>query len=355
MSSYFSSINVAASIAKLYVPILIETKVNEFAKVKTIESVSGATTSLNVVASQAIALNVWNKAGFYYGVFTASISLFNLIGSITGEKQLNDARRAMSKLYDSLCRNYSAYVSCHNKYTQYVKNDVNVINNVKSHFKEEVLVDVSKKLTDLGIDNIIGTYHIEHLDDNILRIDSCLKDVKSEMKNSMSLMKNIDSIFKSMIKKMDSKFLDFFCRGPIVDVIMNHSKAKLIKESVYEFEKSINVESEKMKADLERIAHFEIALTNVKKIFEDISDVLTPLIMNILIDVEKKYHDNVDEIPADILRALHTSCKILKGMAEKNILGNQRSKEATKDDVIKYSNDLSLKYNEIKETLLKVA
>jgi hypothetical protein len=136
---------------------------------------------------------------------------------------------------------------------------------------------------------------------------------------------------------------------------MNHSKAKLIKGKVYEFEKIINVESEKMKADLERIAVFETALTNVMKMFKDISNVLTPMMFSIITDIENNCYDTVDEIPDNILLRLHTSWKMLKGMAEKNILGNQRSKEATKDDVIKYSNELSLKYNEIKETLLKVA
>lgn len=339
MSSYLPSINVADSIAKLYVPTLIETKDNEFANFKTIESVSGVTTSFNVVASRAIALNSWNKAGFDYVMFSVSFSLLDLIGSIIGVTQLKKARSALSELYSSLSRKYSAYVSCQNTYTQYIKNDVNVINNVKSHFKEEILVDVSKKLTDLGVDNTIGTYHIEHLDDNILRIDSCLKNVKSEMEDFISLTKETDSLFLDLIG------------GPILYVIMNHSKAKLIKEKVYEFEKIINVESEKMKADLERIAHFEVALTNVMKIFQDISDVLTPLIMNIITNIEEQNFDNEDEI----LRALHTSCKILKGMAEKNILGNQGSKEATKDDVIKYSNELSLQFNEIKETLSKVA
>lgn len=336
MSSYFSSINVADSILKLYVPTLIETTGNEFAKL----IVSSVKTSLNVVTSQSIVLNSCIKAGF--DSVSSFFSPSEFIDLILGV-QLDKARYTLTNLSTSLHFNYTCYVSFQKHYTQQIKSNIHFINEAKKILKEVVLVGVAKKLTEMGVDNTIGNCHIEHLDDNILRMDSGLKYVVSEMDD-----------FTSEMEKMDSSFLDFI-GNPIGYVINNHRKTKLIEEKVYAFETIIRDESERMKADLERLALFDTAIENVHNIYQDIVFVLSPMIVYIIIDIKEKYHDNVDEIPSDILRALHTSCKILKGMAEKNILGNQRSKEATTDDVIKYSNELSLKYNEIKETLLKVA
>ena len=101
-----------------------------------------------------------------------------------------------------------------------------------------------------------------------------------------------------------------------------------------------------------RISIFEKALTNVKNIFDDISNNLIPLIKKILNDIETKYHNNYDKIPSEVFEALVNSCKILKGMAEKKILENTK-KEATVEDVINYSNELSWNYNNVKEEILK--
>ena len=325
MDSLLTSYNIKDSIAKLYVPTFIVSNERELASLKstyasTFGKVAGTTNAvvkLNAVISSSLESTILTASGINpLSVDSASNYLLDIIEKITGKKKI---------IYD-----------------------IGEINTVKSIFKETVLLEVSKKLHGMGINNTLGDYHVEKLEKDVLSLDTGLKDIMSEMSALESKMNGPDSLLDSLIEYL-------IRMSPPLFIISNHIVARQLKEKITEFEKESSLEDKKIKADIIRIGTFNEALTNVMNIFKEIAKYLIPLIMGIINDIEKKYHDNYNEIPSAVLMALHASCKILKGMAEKNILGKDKGKEATSNDVIKYSNDLSMEYNKIKEEILKMA
>jgi len=357
MDSLLTSYNIKDSIAKLYVPTFIVSNERELASLKstyasTFGKVAGTTNAvvkLNAVISSSLESTILTASGINpLSVDSASNYLLDIIEKITGKKKIKEAQKALKTLYAELRKNYDSYIHSYDENVQNIIYDIGEINTVKSIFKETVLLEVSKKLHGMGINNTLGDYHVEKLEKDVLSLDTGLKDIMSEMSALESKMNGPDSLLDSLIEYL-------IRMSPPLFIISNHIVARQLKEKITEFEKESSLEDKKIKADIIRIGTFNEALTNVMNIFKEIAKYLIPLIMGIINDIEKKYHDNYNEIPSAVLMALHASCKILKGMAEKNILGKDKGKEATSNDVIKYSNDLSMEYNKIKEEILKMA
>lgn len=358
MASLLTSHNLKDNIAKLYVPTLIVSNKRELASLKstyppTLEPVVGsanAPVTLNTVFSSILESTILVSFGFTpIAIHPALDRLIDIIDIISGKKKIEEAQQALKELYAQVKENYDAYVYSHDEYVQDIIVDIDEINRIKSIFKEKVLLEVAKKLREMGINNTIGDYNVEELNEDILGLDTGLIDIMSDMSELEPKMKESDSLL--------DLFLDYlgFLLAPANTIFRNRKEARQLKEKIAEFEKEIHLENEKIKADIVRIGMFERALTNVMYIFKDIAKNLIPLIMDIIDDIEKKYHDNYNEIPSTVLMALHASCKILKGMAEKNIFGKRKRKQATPKDVIKYSNELSMEYNHIKEEILTMA
>lgn len=361
MDSLLPTNNIKNRVAKLYVPSFIVANKRELASLEStyastlgkVSDTTNAAVTLNTVLSTTLIATILCSSGIAQLACINPVFSFleGIFDKITGKKKLKEAQQSLMKLHAQLQQNYDAYRSSHDKYTQDIIYDIDEINKTKELIKEKVLLEASKKLQEIGIHNTIGDYQVELLDEDMLDLDTNLSDIIEEMSNLESLITESDSLFVNILGLSSGVLL-----LPIIKSVSNREQARLLKEKVEEFEKESRIENEKIKADLIRIGIFEKALTNVMNIFRDIAKNLIPLIMDIIDDIEKKYHNNYNEIPSEVLMALHASCKILKGMAEKNILGNKkRRKEATQKDVIKYSNELSMEYNQIKEEILKVA
>ena len=361
MDSLLPTNNIKNRVAKLYVPSFIVANKRELASLEStyastlgkVSDTTNAAVTLNTVLSTTLIATILCSSGIAQLACINPVFSFleGIFDKITGKKKLKEAQQSLMKLHAQLQQNYDAYRSSHDKYTQDIIYDIDEINKTKELIKEKVLLEASKKLQEIGIHNTIGDYQVELLDEDMLDLDTNLSDIIEEMSNLESLITESDSLFVNILGLSSGVLL-----LPIIKSVSNREQARLLKEKVEEFEKESRIENEKIKADLIRIGIFEKALTNVMNIFRDIAKNLIPLIMDIIDDIEKKYHNNYNEIPSEVLMALHASCKILKGMAEKSILGNKkRRKEATQKDVIKYSNELSKEYNQIKEEILKVA
>lgn len=364
MDSLLPTNNIKNRIAKLYVPTLIVSNKRELASLEStyastlgkVADNTNAVVALNTILSATLKTTILVSSGIAPVAYISPKLRFlvDIFDKITGKKKLKEAQQSLKNLHEKLQHNYEAYSSAHDKYTQDIIYDIDEINKTKDFFKERVLLEVSKKLHEIGIQNTIGDYVVELLDEDVLDLDTNLNDIIDEMSKLDSLITESESLFNNIL-------------GALLEVLplpipiiagglSNRERANLLKKKLEEFEKESLLEDKKIKADLIRIGMFENALTNVMNIFKDIAKNLIPLIMDIIDDIEKKYHNDYNEIPSEVLMALHTSCTILKGMAEKSILGNKkRCKEATQKDVIKYSNELSKEYNQIKEEILKVA
>lgn len=356
MDSLLPTNNIKNRVAKLYVPSFIVANKRELASLEStyastlgkVSDTTNAVVTLNTVLRLSLESTILLKSRITPLKNSHILdSIVDIIDTISGKKKVKEAQQALKELYAQVSDNYKAYVYSHDEYVQDIIVDIDEINRIKSIFKEKVLLEVAKKLREMGINNTIGDYHVEELTEDILGLDKGLIDIMSDM-----------SELEPKMKESDSSLLDFFrfLLLPTRTIFRNRQEARQLKEKIAEFKKESHLENKKIKADLIRIGVFENALTNVMNIFRDIAKNLIPLIMDIIDDIEKKYYNDYNEIPSEVLMALHASCKILKGMAEKSILGNKkRRKEATQKDVIKYSNELSMEYNQIKEEILKVA
>ena len=345
MDSVFSSLNIRRSIANLYEPTFIAENEREFSEIKSSMSTmygTAVTKSFTIVTAASLATTILAPLT-PIGIIAASFSVFNLIDRITGKKELKEAQQALTDLHNKLIQNYITYKNEQEEYVCNINEHIDQINEVKYIFKEKSLLEVSKKLKNLGENNTVGTYHIEELDENVLCLDKGLEDIIFDMNHLKQAMKHTDSLFVQVLTTMG---------GVLFSMVHNHKVANELKGEIAKFEKMSQLECKKINADLTKIGLIEEALTNVKNIFNDIAENLIPLIMTLFDEIEKKYH-NIDEIPSETLMPIHTSCTIIKEMAEKNILGNHRSKIATEKDVTKYSNDLSQQYISIKAELHK--
>lgn len=345
MDSFYSSLNLGASVSNLYVPTIIAADEKELSSFRTTAMLGfNPTKSLNIVTIATLSTTILSSIS-PLGIIAPSFSLLKLIDTITGKKELKEARQSLLNMHKKLNKVYISYIDKKDEIVQNITNDIYQINKVKYIFKEGVLLAVSKKLEEMGVDNTIGSHQIEEINENILHLDSGLEEIIFRMNRLEQAMEHSDSLF--------AQVLDALLFNPIVAIYKNHKLANEIKNKVTEYEKEARLECKKIESDLVRIKIFEEALTNVMNIFNDIAENLIPLIINILKEIETKFQNNYEKIPPEILMALHVSCNILKGMSEKNILGNKRSQEATQKDVIKYSNELSQEYNKVKEEILK--
>ena len=346
MDSVFSSLNIRRSIANLYEPTFIAENEREFSAIKSsMSTMYGTAVAKSFTIVTAASLTTAILAPLTpIGIIAASFSVFKLIDRISGKKELKEAQQALTDLHNKLIQNYITYKNEQEEYVCNINEHIEQINEVKYIFKEKTLLEVSKKLKNLGVDNTVGTYHIEELDENVLCLDKGLEDIIFDMNHLKQAMKHTDSLFVQAFTAT--------MRGLLFSMVYNHKVANELKGEIAKFEKMSQLECEKINADLTKIGLIEKALTNVKNIFNDIAENLIPLIMTLFDEIEKKYH-NIHEIPSEPLMPIHTSCTILKKMAEKNILGNHRSKIATEKDIKKYSNELSQQYTSIKAELHK--
>ena len=112
----------------------------------------------------------------------------------------------------------------------------------------------------------------------------------------------------------------------------------------------IDLESKKVESNLKQITKIATAFKNIKNIFEDISYQFIPLILHIIDDFGVKYH-NEKEVPTNVNMALHITCNILKMLAEKRILGDGKNINEIVDNVVKYNNEVSLHYEDVKHKI----
>ena len=339
MNSPCVPLNLSDSVSKLYVPILIAANEEELSSFST-TTITALAPSFNTVTINTLSTAILESI-LPIDNIVVRFSFKDFFDKITGKKQMKEAQKSLLNLYNEINKNYEYYIETQKEYRSIIINDINEINQHKSNFKENILSEVTKKLTELGIECSIEIYELEKLNEEVLSLNEGLKNIIDEMDRLKLKIVYSDLLF--------NKILDCI---PFFEIYRKHKLAKEIKEKVTEFEKESQLECENITADLVRISIFEKALTNVKKIFDDINNNLIPLIEKILNDIETKYHNNYDKIPSEVFEALVNSCKILKGMAEKKILENTK-KEATIEDVINYSNELSWNYNNVKEEILK--
>lgn len=342
MSNLSLSSELVSSIDALYKPsIIVEGNVEkrrlEAATMSELNSVEHSAFVFSTVGS--ICCNI--IAGYtQYEKESESLwdELVSLFDSITGKKQLREARKHLEDFNNYLSNLVEKYKKEQKELASSISHWITMINLFKSQFKEKTLLTVSQKLYDIGIKNDVGEYNYEELDENILKINSELQEILAHT-SRMTAFSKLD-LFVSLTP--------FF--NPLLAIWIRKIRAKQIKQKIDVLKQGSALANEKIQSDIKRLVLFNAALKNVSNIYGDIQDNLTPIINAIIVDIEKKYGNNIDNIPENVWTALIKACSILKQMAEKTIIGE----EVNAKEVIDYSNQLSHSYNNVK-TQLKTA
>ena len=262
----------------------------------------------------------------------------NLIYKLSGRKEMDEAKSAYNEFVFQLKAAYAAYEREHEALLSQIQTSIDTINKVKPLLKDYILSKLSVKLNEMGIASSVSDYPMEHLDYR----NFPLKDEY-----------DIISAHKLSIEKTASDLMDTLGALPYL-WFLNYAKAHQLKEQVKTLRLEERLTSQKMKADLKQMKTLAAALDNIACIFKDTKEVFVPLMEAVIDEIENTYDRQYDALPDELVAILQTSSKILKGLTEKKIL-QPRITVADIKQVKRSSNALSEQYNELKQTVLKMA
>lgn len=109
-----------------------------------------------------------------------------------------------------------------------------------------------------------------------------------------------------------------------------------------------------MTADLSQLEMMKKAFENISCIYTDVLQTIRPVMKKLLDELERESGNDVNSFPEDKANALFNISRLLKEMAEKQIVPYKGNQSAIHQNVCEYSNDLSNKYNELKETIVNI-
>ena len=235
---------------------------------------------------------------------------------------------------------YKNYVDTHEELLRKTQEQINTINKKKPLIKEYILKKVTERLTSMGIKSNVADYPMEYLDYRRFSLNEEFNDVKNA--------------FKDLDENTYTKLLENLpAVNPIVFILINSRYRQL--EVQFDIIKTLTRPIfEKMRSDNNKVNNLYEALKNIAEIYTDITNRFIPTVEQILDLIKNKYHDKLSEIPDDVLCLLRTITKILKTISEKCILPNQ-AKEDIVESTITASNNMSVEYERLKETLASAA
>lgn len=264
--------------------------------------------------------------------------LGDIFSALTGYKKKEKAQKAYNSLLSSIKEIYDIYTTEHEALLKSIQKNIDAINKVKPILKDYILTKLSEKLNSMGIKSSISDYPMESIDFRAFTL-------KSEY--------DIISQNKLKIEKCASDLFDYIIPLPYL-AIRNFKKAKELNEKMVNLNKEKKLITQKIEADLIRLEKLNVALDNIARIFKDIKDTFVPFLEETINDIDQKYSNDYDQIPGEVLLALKSSSKVLKEITEKKILKENFS-VVNVAHVVKYSNKMSMKYNQLKESILDVA
>lgn len=259
--------------------------------------------------------------------------LVELLKSVTGINRRKEAAATHNKYVDKIKKRYRKYAEDHERELGAIQDNIDKINKVKPLIKGYILEKLSAKLHEMGFDSKVSDYPMENID---LR-NFPIKDEYNIIKNE-----------KLTLEKETAELYEYLSI-PLL-IMRNFSKANELKEKQKVLKYKVKLIEEKMTADMRQLESLNVALSNISKIFNETESKFRPLLEKIIEDIEKRYRNDYQQIPEAVKQMMHSSSKILKEMTEKRIVPKGIAMTSI-DSVVKYSNQLSLKYNCLKETL----
>lgn len=276
----------------------------------------------------------------YSSIRKALSSLTDLFNLITGKSRMLTVKVELKKQHQALLKQISNYKDTWQNHRADICLNIDAINIIKKNFKEEVLIKVSNKIHDIGISGTVDAYEPVILEPETLKLNDELEYIKQEMEQCERNFNNCNSLIERLL----------LLSSPILLPLLYWQQVKEITAAINKYKHEIDLESKKVESNLKQITKIATAFKNIKNIFEDISYQFIPLILHIIDNFGVKYH-NEKEVPTNVKMALHITCNILKMLAEKRILGDGKNINETVDNVVKYNNEVSLHYEDVKHKI----
>lgn len=264
--------------------------------------------------------------------------LGDFFSALTGYKKKEKAQKAYNSLLSSMKDIYDIYTTEHETLLKGIQKNIDEINKVKPILKDSILIKLSEKLNSMGIKSTISDYPMESIDFRAFALNSEYDLISQN---------------KLKIEESASDLFDYIIPLPYL-AIRNFKKAKELNEKMANLNKEKKLITQKIEADLLRLEKLNLALNNIARIFKEIKETFVPFLEEAINDISLKYNNDYNQIPGEVLLAIKTSSKVLKEIADKKILKENFS-VVNVAHVVKYSNKMSMNYNELKESILNIA
>ena len=267
--------------------------------------------------------------------------------SFTKEQKLKEIRAEFNAFLDKSQSNFNQYKEKHESCLDNMKSDISIINRQKALMKNYLLKKLFVKLQEMGLECTFSDYLVEHIDLYAFPINDNYNLVAKE--NCTSIQSAILT-FNEIIEKINviNPFFYIFSR------YKNNKKINKIRDRLKELEKKEKFNTEQMNADLSLMEKLECALKNIACIYKDIMQILRPIMEKLLAELSGKYYNDFSQMPQQKVEAIRNVKDLLKDFSEVHIVPTSDSIDKMKDDVVKYSNNLSKKHYLLKAEILKV-
>ncbi len=259
----------------------------------------------------------------------------------TSKTELRKARSKYNSLVNDVNKDFEDYKSDHESYLQKISDDVEVINRKKTLMKDYLLDELYKKLQKMGVESTFKDLKMERLDLRMFPINENYDIIKKNHFEFEEINKSTSSSFLELINVPKNGF--FYGK-----------RIKNINEKCKELDRLSRLNEEQILTDLVSLDILETALKNVACIYSDIMETLRPIMEELLRDLSYKYDDDFSKMPHEKLEAIKKLKTIFKDLSETVIVPCESPKDLT-EKIVKFNNNLSSKYNDLKEEILRMA
>ena len=301
---------------------------------------SGASQRFPVKA--ATDFEVFSAASVLSEVYGYVLALPSILETIFKTKELERIKAEYSRFIQQLDKDFDNYCDEHEGYLNDAMNSTDGINRRKAVMKDYLLQELSEQLKRSGLNGKFEEPKIERLDPRDWPINEGYNLNKEKKYNISQQSLAYQDVFVFAMSP-----IGFFILKPIT----NRIRIKKMRDAIEELKPVAELNEKQMKADLLMLEQFSIALDNIDKIYQSVLDKIKPIMKDILKALEDKYQGNVNQMPPQQADALYKIKTLLKDLCETTIISRTKDTQSVCDEVCNYSDSLSEKYNDIRETI----
>lgn len=269
-----------------------------------------------------------------------TFGILGFLKRLLKEQELKQLKERYNSFLFQIEEDFCAYTIKHEEYLQKSSSSVMEINRRKTLMKDYLLNELSEQLERCGLNGTFTEPAIETLDLRNWPIDERYNIIKQEkikfVKTSINVLPNIDMLYPSAL---------------LFKMVSNRLIIRMLRKNIEGLEPISAYNKMEMESDINQLLLFSEALSNIACIFTEIYERIRPIMKELLKKLENLYSGNVDKMPKSQADALYTIKELFKELAEKKIIPLTTDKQEIQIDVCEYSDELSIRYNAIRETI----